>query len=106
MTLVSGDKPAVTTAGKQQWLVPVVGIGFDRAKEDHMIAAVIAVDSAALEVCDTVQKKRCAAETRGPFDAGKLVLRGFRKLVRKPLLRCAQHVDRKMAGVLEHAQTG
>src|ERR1700722_4281920 len=98
MTLVSGDKPAVTTAGKQQRLLPVVGIGFDRAKEDHMVAAVIAVDGAALKVCDSGRKKRGAAETRGPFDAGKLVFRGFRKLVRKRLLRCAQHVDREMAG--------
>src|ERR1700722_15256010 len=105
MTLVSGDKPAVTTAGKQQRLLPVVGIGFDRAEEDHMVAAVIAVDGAALEVCDAVQKKRRAAETRGPFDAGKLVFRGFRELVRKRLLRCAEHIHREMGGVLEHAQT-
>src|SRR5437660_1708746 len=88
---------------KQQRLSPVVGIGLDRTKENHMVAAIISIGCAALKVCNAVRKNRRVAKARCPLNPGKFVLRRFCKFARKRLLRCAKDVDREMAGVLEYA---
>src|SRR5258706_13305779 len=88
---------------KQQRLSPVVGIGFDRTKENHMVAAIISIGCAALKVCNAVRKNRRVAKASCPLNSGKFVLRRFCEFVRKRLLRCAEDIDREMAGVLEYA---
>ena len=102
--LMSGNKPAVSAAGKQQRLLPVVGIGLDRAEKNDVVAAIIPVGGAALEIGDAAGKNRRIAKARRPFDPGEFVFRGFREFVGERLLRCAEHIDREMAGVLEDAQ--
>src|SRR5258708_12755201 len=88
---------------KQQRLSPVVGIGLDRTKENHMVAAIISIGCAALKVCNAVRKNRRVAKASCPLNSGKFVLRRFCEFARKRLLRCAKDVDREMAGVLECA---
>ena len=55
-------KPAVIAAGKQQRLLVVIGIGFDRAKEDHMIAAIVPIDGTALKIGDALSEHRRIAK--------------------------------------------
>src|SRR5260370_9711560 len=88
---------------KRQRLSPVVGIGFDRTKENHMVAAIISIGCAALKVCNAVRKNRRVAKASCPLNSGKFVLRRFCEFARKRLLRCTKDVDREMAGVLEYA---
>jgi hypothetical protein len=88
----------------RQRLLPVVGIGLDRAEENHMVAAIIPVSGAALKIRNAVGKKRRVAKARFPFNPGELVFRGFCEFRRQRLLRHAQHIDREMAGVLEDAE--
>src|SRR6266481_9033786 len=103
-TIFSGSKPAVAAASKQQRLLAVVGVGLDRTEKNHVVAAVVSIGGAALEICDAVGKKRRVAEARRPFDACKFVFRRFRKFASERLLRCTKHIDHEMVGVLEHAQ--
>ena len=79
-------------------------IGLDRTEENHMVAAIISIGGTALEICDAVREQRRVAKARRPFHAGELVVRRFCEFGRQRLLRCAEHVDREMAGVLEDAQ--
>jgi len=58
---------------KQQRLSPVVGIGLDRTKENHMVAAIISIGCAALKVCNAVRKNRRVAKARCPLNSGKFV---------------------------------
>src|SRR2546430_16053257 len=90
---------------KQQRLSPVVGIGLDRTKENHMVAAIISIGCAALKVCNAVRKNRRVAKARCPLNPGKFVLGRFCEFARKRLLRCAKDIDREMAGVLEYARS-
>src|SRR5258705_9668604 len=88
---------------KQQRLYAVVGVGLDRSKENHMVAAIISIGRAALKVRNAVRKNRRVAKARCPSNSGKFVLRRFCEFARKLLLRCAKDVDREMAGLLEYA---
>src|SRR6266566_2335525 len=96
MTVVNGGEPAVATAGKQQRLVAIVGVGLDRAEENHVVAAIISIGRAALETRDAIGNNRRLSKAWPPFDASKFV--GERLLSR------TQHIDCEMAGVLKHAQ--
>src|ERR1700761_3895345 len=69
-----------------------------------MVATIISIRGPALKIRHAVGKKRRLAESRRPFDIGELIARGFGKLVCKGLLRCPEHIDREMTGILEHAQ--
>src|SRR5258708_33352196 len=102
---MSGKKSAVTAMSKQQRLSPVVGIGLDRTKENHMVAAIISIGCAALKVCNAVRKNRRVAKASCPLNSGKFVLRRFCEFARKLLLRCAEDVDHEMAGGLEDAHS-
>src|SRR6266478_226603 len=104
MTVVNGGEPAVATAGKQQRLVAIVGVGLDRAEENHVVAAIISIGRAALETRDAIGNNRRLSKAWPPFDASKFVVRRFRKFVGERLLRRTQHIDCEMAGVLKHAQ--
>src|SRR6266404_8754472 len=88
---------------KQQRLSAVVGVGLDRTKENHMVAAIISIGRAALKVRNAVRKNRRVAKARCPSNSGKFVLRRFCEFAPKLLLRCAKDVDREMAGLLEYA---
>src|SRR5215471_5156685 len=104
MTFVGGDKSTVAAAGKQQRLLPIVGIGLDRAEENDVVAAIITVDGATLKIRDTLDEEWRTAEPRRPIDTDKLVVGGFGEFVGERLLRSAQNVDREVGGVLKHAQ--
>jgi len=47
---------------KQQRLSAVVGVGLDRTKENHMVAAIISIGRAALKVRNAVRKNRRVAK--------------------------------------------
>ena len=59
---------------KQQRFVAVVGISFDRAQKDDVVAAIIAVDGAALKICHALCKQWRAAKSRSPFDTDKFII--------------------------------
>ena len=73
-------------------------------QENDVVAAIIAIGGAALKIRNALRKDRRVAEARRPLDPGEFVFRRFREFVGERLLRCAQHVDREMAGVLENGQ--
>ena len=53
---------------------------------------------------DAVRENGRIAKARRPLDACEFILRGFREFAGERLLRCAEHVDGEVAGVLEGAQ--
>src|ERR1700759_3702368 len=99
-----GNKRPVSALRKQQRFVAVISIGFDRAEEDHMVAAVVPIDGTTLKIRDTLGKKRCASKARRPFHADKLVIGRFGEFVGQRLLRYAQHIDGEVTGVLKGSQ--
>src|SRR6202000_1423243 len=91
LTFVRDDKPSIAAAGEQQRLLAIVRIRLDRAKEDHMVATIVAVDGSALEIGDALGEHRRAAKTGLPVDSDKLVIRGLGEFVGKRLLGYAEH---------------
>src|ERR1051325_3770850 len=69
---VAGGELSEAAAGKQQRFLPVVGIGLDRAEENDVVAAIIAIHGAALELRHAAGDDGSIAEPRLPFHPGKL----------------------------------
>src|SRR3954468_12167801 len=105
LALAVGEKSAERAAREEQRLLRVVSIGLDCTEKDHVVAAVIAIDRAALKIGDALGEHRPVAEARRPVDTGELVIRRLGEFARKRLLRNAKNVDREMTGVLEDGQT-
>ena len=98
---ICSDKPAEAAAREQQGLLPIIGVGFDGAEEDDVIAAVIAIGRPALEAGHAIGQHRRVAESRRPAHTGELVIRRFCKLRGQRLLGRPENIDREVAGILK-----
>src|SRR3977135_2809045 len=68
-----------------------------------MVATIVPVRGSALKICNAIRKNRRVAKAQRPFNPGEFVFRRFCEFCCEGLLRCAEDVDREMAGVLENA---
>lgn len=58
---IPGNKPAEAAARKQQGFLPIIGVGFDGAQEDDVVAAVIPIGRTALEIGNAIGQHRRVA---------------------------------------------
>jgi len=98
---VSGNKPAEAAARKQQRLLPIIGVGFDGAQENDVVATVVPIGRTALEIGYAVGQHRRIAKAWRPIHTGELVIRRFRKLRRQCFLGSSENIDGEMARILE-----